>query len=212
VGPSEGVVYAGANDSVAFQTASGVPWTWSCASCAARLCSIVAPNIDLFAAAPNFSLFATPPSSACSGAVQLGLSTSPLAIGDGPGNYPDNTDCTWVVSASGPITVRFSEFASEPGYDHVKLYDGASTSAPLLQSYSGVALPGAVTSTGGSLTVRFTSDSSTLGVNTSGFTAILTSASVKSALRLVGTVPAVLGDLQCIDSVASMCACSCNGS
>jgi hypothetical protein len=25
-------------------------------------------------------------------------------------------------------------------------------------------------------------------------------------------VPAVLGDLQCIDSVASMCACSCNGS
>jgi hypothetical protein len=134
------------------------------------------------------------------------LSTSPLGISDGPGSYEDNADCMWLISASGPITVRFGEFSTEHGGDYVKLYDGASPSAPLLQSLSGAALPAAVTSIGGSLTIRFTSDGSTVGVNTSaGFTATLTSASVDAALQLVGTVPATLGDVRCTGSVASMC-------
>jgi hypothetical protein len=187
---------AGAVEVVAFWTSSGVPWTWSCASCATTGCSIVAPNKQP----------AAPPSAGCIGTVRLALSTSPLGIGDGPRSYADNADCTWLISASGPITVRFGEFSTEPGYDFVKLYDGASLSAPLLQNFSGAAVPSAVTSTGGSLTIRFTSDGSTVGVNTSaGFTATLTSASVDAALRLVGTVPATLGDLRCVGSVTSMC-------
>jgi hypothetical protein len=174
-----------------------VPWIWSCAACAPAGCSIIAPNKQP----------AAPPSVPCIGTVQLALSTSPLGIGDGPGVYADNADCTWLISASGPITVRFGEFSTEPGYDHVKLYDGASPSALLLQSFSGTAVPAAVTSTGGSLTIRFTSDGSTYSLVTSsaGFTATLTSASVDAALQLVGTVPATLGDLRCTGSVASMC-------
>ena len=196
------VARAGAVESVAFLTGSGAPWTWSCASCAPAGCSVIAPNKQL----------AVPLSAACSGTVRLALSTSLLGIGDGPGSYADNADCTWLISASGPITVRFDEFSTEPGYDYVKLYDGASPSAPLLKgfsggSFSGGALPEVVTSTGGSLAVRFTSDVSTVGVNTSaGFTATLSSASVVAAMLLVGTVPATLGDLRCVGSVKSMCA------
>ena len=173
-----------------------MPWTWSCRSCAPTGCSIVAPNKP----------FAAPPSSTCSGTVQLALSTTPVGISDGPGSYADNADCTWLISASGPVTVTFSDFSTEPGYDYVALYDGASPSAMLLQSFSGAALPTAVTSTGGTLKIRFTSDGSTVGLNTSaGFAATLTSASVDAALRLVGTVPATLGDLQCTGSVTSVC-------
>jgi hypothetical protein len=204
------VARAGAVESVAFLTGSGAPWTWSCASCAPAGCSIIAPNKQL----------AVPLSAACSGTVRLALSTSLLGIGDGPGSYADNADCTWLISASGPITVRFDEFSTEPGYDYVKLYDGASPSAPLLAGFSGGSfsggactspfpclVPPAVTSTGGSLAVRFTSDVSTVGVNTSaGFTATLSSASVVAAMLLVGTVPATLGDLRCAGSVKSMCA------
>ena len=190
------VANAGAVESLAFQTGSGMPWTWSCGACAPAGCSIVAPNKQPTA----------PPLVPCIGTAQLTLSTSPLGIGDGPGSYADRADCTWLISASSPITVRFGEFSTEPDYDHVKLYDGASPSSPLLQSFSGAAVPAAVTSTGGSLTIRFTSDGSTVGVNTSaGFTATLTSVSVDAALQLVGTVPATLGDLRCAGSVTSMC-------
>jgi hypothetical protein len=48
------------------------------------------------------------------------------------------------------------------------VYDGATTAAPLLGSYTGTTLPEAITSSGGSLLVRFTSDYS---VTRSGWSA-----------------------------------------
>jgi hypothetical protein len=116
-----------------------------------------------------------------------------------------------VVSASGPITIRFSEFYTTstpegawPGSDYVELYDGASSSAPLLRSLSGRPLsgatrPAAVTSTGTALTVIFTSQPST--ATYAGFSATLFS----TAMRLVGTVPAMLGDLWCIGRITHVC-------
>ncbi len=182
---------AGAVEAVAFETASGAPWTWSCASCPTT-CAIAAPN-----------LWTAPPTTACSGTVQLALSTAAIGIGDGPGNYADSASCTWVVSARGPITVTFSELNTEAGYDFVKLYDGTSSSAPLLGSYSGTTVPGPVSSTGGTITIAFTSDSSS---GRTGFAAMLASASIDAASKLVGTVPAALGDLWCIGRITSMCA------
>ena len=173
-----------------FETALGAPWTWSCASCTTT-CAIVAPN-----------LLIAPPATACSGTVQLAVSTAAIGIGDGPYYYANSASCTWVVSASGPITVTFSEFSTEADYDFVKLYDGTSSSAPLLGSYSGTAVPAAVTSTGSALTVVFTSDYA--GIRT-GFVAGLIPASVAARLKLVGTVPAALGDLWCIGRITSMC-------
>ena len=169
-------------------------------------CSIVAPT----------NQFATPPASACSGTVRIALSTSPHGIGDGPGNYPHTitvvgatgriqtetrpASCLWEVSASGPITIRFSEFLIQTN-DFVELFDGASTSDRPLGRFSGSALPSAVTSTGGALTVRFLSQP---GASDVGFSATLTLASVDAAETLVGTVPAMLGDLRCIGNVTIM--------
>ena len=147
---------------------------------------------------------AAPPSSACSGTVQLALSFSPLSIGDGPESYSRNADCTWVVLASGPIVLRFSEFETAFAEDWVLVCDGASTSAPQLGRFSGVDLPGALTSTGSALTVRF---AATSYHSRRGFTATL--AMVGESLKLVGTVPTALGDLRCIGSITVMCVCSC---
>jgi hypothetical protein len=179
----------GAVEAVTFETVSGVPCAWSCASCATT-CAIRTPILCV-----------APPSTACSGTVQLALSTEPIGIGDGPGDYANSASCTWVVSASGPITVRFSELSTEGCCDFVKLYDGTSSSAQLLGSYSGRAVPGPVASTGGALTIVFTSDSSNVGT---GFAARLASASIDAALKVVGTVPAALGDLSCIGRITSM--------
>jgi hypothetical protein len=184
---------------VTFETASGAPWTWSCASCTTT-CAIVAPN-----------LLIAPPATECSGTVQFAVSTAAIGIGDGPYNYANSASCTWVVSASGPITVTFSEFSTEADYDFVKLYDGTSSSAPLLGSFSGTAVPAPVTSTGGAITAVFTSGaymSGRINVRT-GFAATVALASIGAAPLLVGTVPAAIGDLWCIGRIASMCARSC---
>jgi chromosome condensin MukBEF MukE localization factor len=103
--------------------------------------------------------------------------------------------------------VRFNELSTEGCCDFVKLYDGTSSSAPLLGSFAGTAVPAAVASTGGALTVVFTSDSSSVRM---GFVANLTSASTVAASKLIGTVPATLGDLRCIGSITRMCARSCH--
>jgi hypothetical protein len=179
--------------------ASGPLWTWSCESCSTMGCSIVAPT----------NQFATPPALACSGTVRIALSTSPQGIGDGPGDYPTIASCVWEVSAREPITIRFSQFLTGTN-DFVELFDGASTSARPLGLFSGSALPSAVTSTGGALMVRFLANvaqhesSVRQGFSYVGFSATLTVASIEAAKTLVGTVPAMLGDLRCIGNVTSL--------
>jgi hypothetical protein len=186
---------AGEIEAVTFATVAGTPWTWSCASCTTTACAIVAPN--------------RPPATACSGTVRLALSTFTIGIGDGPGDYDDSTTCAWVVLASGPVKVRFSAFDTEAGYDFVKLYDGTSASAPLLGSYSGSAVSAAVTSTGGAVTVVFTTDSDGFA-NRAGFAATLTPATFEAETKLIGTVPAALGDLRCIGRMTHLCVRSCH--
>ncbi len=187
---------AGEIEAVTFATVSGTPWTWSCVSCTTTACAIIAPNLPV-----------APPARTCSGTVRLALSTFAIGIGDGPGDYAASASCAWVVEASGPIKVRFSAFDTEAGYDFVKLYDGTSASAPLLGSYSGSAVPAEVTSTGGAVTVVFTTDCATLlTFPRGGFAATLTPASFEAETKLVGTVPAALGDLRCIGSITHLCA------
>ena len=153
-----------------------------------------------------------PPIAACSGVLVLNM-TSALTISDGPDNYRNSVNCTWVILASAPITLRFSELVLEMGADYVKLYDGTSKSAPSVKNFTGTygsfsssaypALPAAVTSTGNALTVIFTSDQTT---PTIGFVATLTSSTGSEVgSKLVGTVPAALGDLHCIGDVTRLC-------
>jgi hypothetical protein len=99
----------------------------------------------------------------CSGAQNITLSgPGPVPVSDGPGDYATNTQCTWRITAAGPITVVFKAFATEEGYDFVTLVDGTGGTS----SYSGVAVPAPFSTNSTSLTIVFTSDGS---AGSSGF-------------------------------------------
>lgn len=80
--------------------------------------------------------------------------------GSGANQYYNNTNCDWLIlpPGAGSITLSFSFFDTESGYDNVRVYDGPDAGAPLIGQFSGSSLPAPVTSTGGSLYVLFTSD------------------------------------------------------
>ncbi len=86
------------------------------------------------------------------------------------GDYTDQTDAKVTISPIGASTVSitFTSFSFENGYDFVYVYDGPTTASPLIGQYTGTALPngGTINSTGGSITIRQTSD---VGVTASGF-------------------------------------------
>jgi spore germination protein YaaH len=86
-------------------------------------------------------------------------------------NYYDNETYTFTIAPNGAtqVSLNFSAFATEANFDSLWLYDGNSTTAPLIGKYTGTTSPGTVTSTGSTMTMRFKSDGAT---NTSGFYAI----------------------------------------
>ncbi len=82
----------------------------------------------------------------------------------GPQNkYLNSENWTYTIQSpnGNPITISFSSFSTESGYDKLKIYDGSSTTSPLIGTYSGTNSPGTITSSGGALTFRFTSDART---------------------------------------------------
>jgi Zn-dependent metalloprotease len=92
------------------------------------------------------------------------------AIEDGSGNsnYYNNTSCSWLIQPvnAEAIDFYFTFFDLEPAtadgtvYDAVELYDGIDDSAPLLGRFSGSSNPPVVSSTGGSMFIKFYSDAS----------------------------------------------------
>lgn len=79
-------------------------------------------------------------------------------------NHYDNEDYTYTIAPNGAtqVNLNFSAFDVELNYDTLWLYDGPSTASPLIGSYTGTNSPGNINSTGGSITVRFTSDNGTV--------------------------------------------------
>ncbi len=77
-------------------------------------------------------------------------------------NYAHNENWTYTIAPANAtgISVTFTQFDTEANYDFLRIYDGASITAPLIGTYSGTTLPGVITSSGGALTFRFTSDGS----------------------------------------------------
>jgi hypothetical protein len=80
------------------------------------------------------------------------------------GNYQDDERETWVIEPvnAQSVTLNFTSFNVESGYDNLFIYDGNSIDAPLIASYTGTNSPGNITSTGGALTVEFRSDCATM--------------------------------------------------
>lgn len=77
-------------------------------------------------------------------------------------NYSNNTDGSVTIAPSGASTISltFSQFHYEAGYDQLKVYDGPTTNAPLIGSYDGNALPngGVINSTSNAITIQQESD------------------------------------------------------
>jgi len=131
-------------------------------------------NVPLVAGTNYFIWFDTwpTPNSPCPGLFGLNLPPPPLpACGNsfsdpaGGGNYLNNTNFTrtYCPSVAGDmVTLNFTQFATEAGWDIVTIYNGPSTASPVLGTYSGTTIPGPVTSSavGGCLTLNFTSDGS----------------------------------------------------
>ena len=80
-------------------------------------------------------------------------------------NYANNQNSTFTICSSTPgqaLQLFFTAFSTEAGSDVLTIYDGNSTAAPVIGTFSGGVSPGQITSTnpGGCLTFRFVSDGS----------------------------------------------------
>src|SRR5690606_32703485 len=82
------------------------------------------------------------------------------------GNYEDDTTTIFPTNIGDLVTVTFSSFYTESGWDYLYVYDGPDVTYPLLGTYTGSLtgsnLPGPFTSSdpSGALTFRFHSDGS----------------------------------------------------
>ena len=81
------------------------------------------------------------------------------------------------ATATDYLTITFTSFALDVNFDYLYVYDGSSTAAPLLGTYSANS-PGTVNSltAGGCLTFKFTSDGS---VTAAGWAALISCSSTK---------------------------------
>jgi hypothetical protein len=91
------------------------------------------------------------------------------SIDDGSGFYAygNNQDCSWLIEPQDSehdsitsITLNFSKFDTEEGADLVTIYQGETTSSPVLGSFSGNAIPPAVTAFGNKMLITFHSNNS----------------------------------------------------
>lgn len=115
----------------------------------------------------------------CSGTTTMNTSDwGNISDGSGGNNYCNNMDCRWLIQPpqATTITFNFSAFDVEPIstdgftiYDAIEIYDGTNTSAPLLGRFAGNTLPPSVTSTGGSMYIRFLTDISVVKQGWSGY-------------------------------------------
>jgi len=69
-------------------------------------------------------------------------------------------DCRWNLSSNAEIELIFLRFNTQPSADFMTVYDGGSSSSPLIGSFSGSSLPSPIQSSSRNLYVRFTSDDS----------------------------------------------------
>jgi gliding motility-associated-like protein len=107
------------------------------------------------AVSPNFTTSTAPP--VCGGNF--------IDSGGTTGNYTNNSNNTTTicpVTSGQVVTVTFTAFSVQNGFDFLNVYNGSDATAPLLASLTGTTLPPSITSsaTNGCLTFVFTSNAS----------------------------------------------------
>ncbi|KAM6953504.1 cubilin [Aplochiton taeniatus] len=106
---------------------------------------------------------------ACGGVIELADSDPPgyITSPNYPQNYPQNTDCVWLVSVPNGESVQIDfedDFYIEPTnnciYDYLELRDGATSDAEPVARLCGNTRPSTQHSTGTTLYLRFRTDGS----------------------------------------------------
>ena len=109
-------------------------------------------------------------------------------------NYGSSESMSGIISASAPVTLSFTAFETESGYDKVTLSSCPSTSCSstlvLLDHYSGSTIPSPVTSSTGIMLIQWQSDGS--GTR-SGWSAVWSSGESSDPGSLEIIVPAMDG-------------------
>jgi hypothetical protein len=97
-----------------------------------------------------------PQSNFCSGETLLTAPAGSFSDGSGAENYRAGSLCKWLIQPPGAeaITLNFSSFNINE-LDEVLVFDGSTTTSPLIGSYTGADIPPTITSSGGSLLVYF---------------------------------------------------------
>ncbi|MBP6335078.1 MAG: PKD domain-containing protein, partial [Bacteroidia bacterium] len=131
-------------------------------------------------------------------------STGTLYDTGGPNDvYVENENCTLLVSppCATSITLTFTQFMTESGFDFFNVYDGTTIAAPQLLNASGTTIPGPVTCTSGSMLIIWRSD---VTIVDSGFACTWTSVIAPSttptaAFSIGNTNPPLLTNVQFTD-------------
>lgn len=104
-----------------------------------------------------------------SGAYTITERSGSITDGSGPvEDYLDNASASWLIDPQTTedsitdITITFYEFETEAN-DVVTIYDGPTTSDPVLGTFSGTTNPGTIESTGNQVLITFSSDGSGTG-------------------------------------------------
>lgn len=106
--------------------------------------------------------------SSCPNLLTVRSSTSGIIYSNKNGQYTNGMRCEWSLSGNTNLELVFFRFNTERNYDFVYVYDGSSSSSPLIGSYNGSSLPSNVKSSSNNVFVKFTTDGSVLQ---SGFAA-----------------------------------------
>jgi hypothetical protein len=108
----------------------------------------------------------------CNGQKILSAISGSFDDGSGPvAEYQSNVNCSWLIKPSVPvdwIRLNFVYFDTQADYDIVTIYDGETTSSPVLGTYSGSTLPTLIQGTNQAMLVTFSTDNS---IQTNGFLA-----------------------------------------
>ncbi|GAB3839833.1 N-acetylmuramoyl-L-alanine amidase [Hymenobacter jeollabukensis] len=83
--------------------------------------------------------------------------------GGAAGNYGDDVRQCQLIAPTGAtsVSLTFSAFDLESGYDHLLVFNGSNNQAPLIGKYSGTTNPGTLTASSGKMFLEFRSDCAT---------------------------------------------------
>ncbi|MEI7662731.1 MAG: CARDB domain-containing protein [Bacteroidota bacterium] len=101
------------------------------------------------------------PGAYCSGTTTFSANSGTFDDGSGTNNYQNVASCKWLIQPSdgGKVVLHFNEFSTEKDFDFVTVYNGSTTASPHWGPYSGSSVPPSLTSTGSTMLLWFTSDS-----------------------------------------------------